>query len=188
MTAQETAAVLAVVRVLWPHSVLGDDARTVLNAWHLMLESYGREDVEHAIRELATTRDHAPGPGVVARVASERAVDAPDWDVAWAEVCRLIRSHGRARTPSVGEFSHDAVAAFALPAWRELCDGPAPGTREWGTHYAQQREAYRALRARGERGAVLRALGAPRRRGELSRVAPELLAPLRALPGGAHAA
>jgi hypothetical protein len=164
MTATETAQVLAIVRMLWPHSNLGEPRET-LKLWHSFLHGFPAGDVEAAVRELAATgREHAPLVGVVVKTVTERVTDLPDWDEAWADIDRLIRSHGSYRIPAPGDFEHPLIAAFAIPAWTELCTGPAPGTNGHGTHYAQQRDAYRAMRGRLERGAALDAVAASRRR------------------------
>lgn len=174
MTLQQVGDVIAMVRMLWPHSQLGDDPAAVAAVWHSMLATADAAEVEATVRELAQTgREHAPPVGVIVARLAERLTDAPDWDEAWAEIERLKwRFHpgfpGR-EVPPPERFSHPLVAAFAVPAWKELCLGPAPGTGDFGTFYAQQREAFRATRARAERGAGLAVVRAPRR-GELRSV------------------
>lgn len=164
MTRPETAQILAGVRLLWPHSNLGAPSEATA-AWHGLLERFAARDVELAVRELAATgREHAPPPGVVLRAVADRASDLPTWEDAWEEVGRLIARFGSYRVPPTGAFSHPLIAAFARPVWQELCVGPASGTREHGTHYAQQREAFKAMRNRIENGAALDAVGAARRR------------------------
>lgn len=165
MTVQETAMVLEGVRVLWPHSKLGDNPELVLRTWQRLLRDIDYGEVEAAISELAASgREQAPLPGIVLKTVGERRIDSPDWDEAWLCIDRLIRRYGYMRVPPTEAFSHPLVAAFARPAWRELCTGPAPGTDDHGTHYAQQRDAYRALRARQQRDTGLDHIGAPRRR------------------------
>src|SRR5688500_2759539 len=132
----------------WPHSNLGPDAATIAAYWLQILGRYSLEDVEGAVEELiASGREHAPGPGVVASVCAARSTDLPDLDEAWAEIDRLKNRWNPAfpgrEVPPADAFSHPVVAAFAVPAWSELCRGPAPATRDYGTFYAQQREAYR---------------------------------------------
>lgn len=164
MTRQETAQILAGVRLLWPHSNLGQPSDATA-AWHRLLERFTAQDVELAVRELAATgREHAPPPGVVLRTVADRATDLPTWEDAWDEIDRLISRWGGYRIPPPDEFSHPLIAAFARPSWQQLCVGPATGTKEFGTHYAQQREAFKAMRYRVERGAALDAVGAARRR------------------------
>jgi hypothetical protein len=79
---------------------------------------------------------------------------------------RELSAQGR-ETPPAGAFSHPLIAAFAVPSWRELALGPASGTKDHGTFYAQQREAWKAFAHRSQRSVALGAVGAPRRRGEL---------------------
>lgn len=169
MTAEQVAAVLTVVRMEWPHSSLGGGtASEIVSYWHRILGAYEPDVVEDAVKELiASGREHAPGPGLVAKTAAARLVDSPDWDEAWREVLRVMARLGSYVTPGPSDFSHEAIAAFAIPAWAELCSGPAAGTNGYGTHHAQQREAYRAIAARAQRDTALSALGAPRRRAEL---------------------
>lgn len=164
MNRQEAAQIVAGVRVLWPHSNLGSPAEAIA-AWHGLLEQFPVRAVELAVRELAASgREHAPPPGVVLRAVADRETDLPTWEDAWDETCRLISRFGSYRVPSVEAFSHPLIAAFARPAWAELCAGPAAGTNGYGTHFAQQREAFKAMRHRVERGAALEAVGAARRR------------------------
>lgn len=177
MTPAEVSNVLAMVRMLWPHSNLGDDPKAVAAVWHSMLVKTEAADVEATVRELAQTgREHAPPVGVIVSRLAERQTDAPDWDEAWEEIDRLKwRFHPAfpdRSVPPADRFSHPLIAAFAIPAWRELCLGPAPGTGDFGTFYAQQREAYRAMRARSERSVGLGVVGAPRLRGDLRPVDP----------------
>ena len=177
MTREDTAAVAAMVRMLWQHSPM--DPMTP-DIWHPMLERLDRADVEQAVRELAATgREHAPPVGVIIKAVADRTVDVPDFDSAWAEIQTLIRRNGSYRPPEPEDFTHPAIAEFAIPAWQELCMAPAPGVNGHSTHYAQQRDAYQARAGRARRDAGLAAVGAPRRTG-LNR--PDYL---KALPGGA---
>jgi hypothetical protein len=168
--------------VRWPHSNLGPDARTIVAYWHSILHDFGANEIEETVKELIMSgRQHAPSAGDVAKLAVERRSLAPDWDEVWQEIDRLRwRYHpafpGR-EVPPPERFSHPLIADFALPAWRELCLAPAPGTKDYGTFHAQTRDAYKALAARSQRSVALHAVGAPRRRGELER--PDYL---RALP------
>lgn len=167
MTFEETTQVAAMVRLLWPHSKMDPGTPDV---WHPFLAPFDLADVEAAVREIVTAgRDHAPLIGQIVKTLSERAIDAPDWDEAWREIDQLIRRYGYMRTPPTQAFSHPAVAAFARPAWRDLCAGPATGTKEHGTHYAQQREAYQALRTRVHRDLGLGQVGAERGRTDVRR-------------------
>lgn len=174
MTRSEVAELLTVVRLLWPHSDLdgGDPGRTV-RVWLSVLERVEPAEADGAVRELlATGREHAPTVGVVVQMIARRREDAPDWDEAWPEVQAMIRRRGMYRPPAPEDFSHAMVGVFATRAWAELCHGPAEGTSAFGTHYAQQREAYRALAGRARRDASLGMVGAPRARGQLRRFDP----------------
>lgn len=181
MNLTETTRVLAAVRLLWPHSNLGDDPQAVIRMWHSFLSDLDYRRVDSAIRELAAQgREFAPAVGLVVKTVADRIVDSPDFDEVMDEVHRLLKRYhpaypGREKPPAEA-FSHPSVAAFARDAWRELALGPAPGTNNYGTFYAQQREAYKALAARHQRGVALAAVGAPRRRSDLNR--PDFLAAL----------
>lgn len=178
MTLQDTQGIAAMVRLLWPHSVMAPKTPEV---WHPFLERLNRDEVEAAVRELAAGgREHAPPIGVIVQAAADRATDVPTWDEAWAEIDHAIRRRGSYRPPEPNDFSHPVIGAFAIPVWTELCGGPAPGTRDFGIHYAQQRDAYNALRNRAQRDVGLVAVGAPRRRrlpSSLSDALSEIAAP-----------
>lgn len=182
MTRDDVAAVLALIRMTWPHSNIGDNADQIIGLWHSFLAPLDRQDVEEAVRELvATGREYAPPVGVVVKTVADRQVDAPGWDAAWHEIQTLIRRNGSYRVPAQDDFSHAAVAQFAIPAWEELCMAPAPGVNGHSTHYAQQRDAYQARAARAARDTGLAVVGATRKAG-LTR--PDYL---KALPGGGAA-
>jgi hypothetical protein len=183
VTREEVVRLLLAVRMVWPHSSLGEDPNQVINLWFSFFETVPLREAEEAVKEMAVSRDHAPGPGILLRSVMERANDAPDWDVAWEELRRLIRSRGSWSKPRPEDFSHLALAAFALPAWEELCRGPAEGTSGFGTHYAQQREAYGALRNRATRDLALLAVSAPRV-GSVTAGGMRRLDVTRMLPGG----
>lgn len=192
MNRSETAQVLTVVKMLWPHSTLGGSAVEVLGLWHSFLESYSARDVEAAIRDLAAQgREFAPPVGMVVKTISERTLNIPEWDEVVAEIERGLMRYRREMPP--GGFSseremhgapppeywsHPAIAAFITPAWHEwrMCL-----ERDRRTFYAQQRDAYKAMAARDERSTALAGIGAPRREG-LRR--PDYL---KALPGGGEA-
>lgn len=161
MTFEQTCQLVAGVQALWPHIALADDTPGV---WHSLLEPFELADAEQAVRELAVQgREFPPPVGVLVKALADRATDIPEWDEAWAEIHRLIRRYGSYELPPEDAFSHPVIAAFARPAWQELCMGPAPGTDGHPTHEAQQREAYKAMRARASRDTALTAVAAPRR-------------------------
>jgi hypothetical protein len=154
VSADETVDLISAVRLLWPHSFLGGDDREVVLTWHGMLRDADAAEALAAVQELAAEgRDHAPPVGVVVKRVAERRSGLPEWDQAWEEMDTVIRRIGSSRPWRLEDFSHPAIAAFAVPAQKELCLGPAPGTSGFGTHYAQQREAYKALAGRTERDA-----------------------------------
>jgi hypothetical protein len=168
-----------VVRGLWPHSNI-DQGRPHHTArlWHSMLSDCDQASVEAAVKEQAASgREHAPPVGVIVRMVAERAADAPDWDEVQVEVLRAVRSYrpppgpNPYAAPPATYWSHPAIALFmegAWDEWRMSTDGDR-------TFLAQQREAYKALRARAERAGSLSLVGAQRRR-QLER--PDFLAAL----------
>lgn len=168
MTREQTSHVLGIVRMLWPHSNLGHNPAEVLALWHSLLIDHQAGDVEHAVRELAATgREHAPPVGLIVRTVAERAADCPDWDEARAEILQALRTYRPVGEgdpyagPPAGYWSHPILAAFMANGWNEW-----RLSREGnGTFQAQQREAWKAMAARAERGVALAAVGAPRRRG-----------------------
>ncbi len=188
MTRDETGTVLAVVRLLWPHSNMGGDPAEVVGIWHSLLAAADRDAVEAAVREAAAHgREHAPPVGVIVRMVAEREHDAPDWDEVEVEVLRAVRSYrpprGEAQRdpyaePPAEHWSHPTVALFMQGAWNEWRMS-VDGDR---TFLAQQREAYKALRVRAERAGSLSLVGDPRRR-QLER--PDYLAALPSPQGTA---
>jgi hypothetical protein len=186
MTRDETIEILAVIRLLWPHSNLGTNPVEVIGIWHSMLHDTDRRQVELAVREAAANgREHAPPVGVIVKAVAEREEDVPDWDEVEREVRRALSvyrpSREEARTnpyaPPPPEFwSHPAIARFMQHSWDEW----RTSTEGDRTFLAQQREAYKALRARALRAGSLRLVGAPRRR-DLAK--PDYLAALPS-PGG----
>lgn len=180
MTRDETARTVAAVRLLWPHSNLGGNPVDVISMWHSLLADQQHEHVDAAIRELAAQgREHAPPVGVVVKTLAERTAHAPEWDEVRGEVLRAIATYRPPRgsenpyaAPPAEHWSHPLVSVFmdgAWDEWRMASEGD-------GTFNAQQREAWKALAHRAQRGVALAAVGAPRRR-DLQR--PDYL---RALP------
>lgn len=186
MTRDQAASIVAVVRMLWPHSNLGGSATEVVGLWHSFLESYDRADVEAAVRELAAQgREHAPPVGVVVKTIAVRDTDIPGWDEVRAEILKAVARYRPSReeaardpyaAPPAQFWSHPIVAEFMDGAWREW----RMAAESDGTFNAQQREAWKALAARVERRSALVGVGAPRR-GDLRK--PDL----RVLPPGGTA-
>jgi hypothetical protein len=170
MTREQTAGVVAMIRVLWPHSQLGGDPAAVLGVWHAMLGDLDVNDAEAAVRELAAQgREHAPPAGVVVKTAAERATEAPEWDEARAEILTAVRRYRPSRDEAMRDpyapppdsyWSSPLLAQFMDGAWNEW-RAAAEGD---GTFNAQHREAWKALAARAGRRAALSVVGAPRRR------------------------
>lgn len=169
MTREQTSHVLGVVRLLWPHSNLGGNPHDVLGLWHSFLTSYEPAEVEAAVRELAADgREHAPPVGLVVRAVALRTADCPEWDEVRAEILQAIQRYRPATgegdpyaAPPADYWTHPLIAAFIGNSWNEWRlsrDGD-------GTFHAQQREAWKALAARAERGVALASVGAPRKRG-----------------------
>lgn len=167
MKPDDTAGVLEVVGLLWPHSHLGADPTKVLALWASMLADFTPAEVEGAVRELAAAgREHAPPVGVVVATCAERATGVPPWDVAWpaleAKARECVTPKGY-RIPAVAEFEHSHVGDFARTHWRDICPLPAESAME--TLRAQLRDAYRAAAGRVARDRALEAVGAPRSSG-----------------------
>lgn len=205
MTKGEVAAVLGVIRMAWPHSKMSsgeETAEQIRDFWHTLLEPLDDAAVRAAVKEMiASGRQHAPLVGDVVAVVTQREMAVPEWDEAWTEVQRALRYYRPPRgtivadesalfpAPPADYFSHPAIAAFAINAWTELRRAPAPGTKDAGTHHAQQREAYRALSMRVQRDASLMVVGAQRpARGQLERFDPMKGLPPVAGGGSDHVA
>lgn len=191
MNRDDALDVLSLCTTLWPHSPMGRPD-VVAKVWATALERFDTVEVVATLNEhMASGGRHAPLLGDVVRTLVERSDGAPEWDEAWAELSHHVREWGwrsdlrwedgqRGAPPPAKACSHPVVARFAAEHWRELCHGPVPGADGYGTHYAQLRDAYAALRRRSVRDLALQALGSPRQ--------PALTGHLRALPGGRAAA
>lgn len=172
MNRDETARVVAAVRLLWPHSNLGGNPADVISMWHSLLGDQLHQHVDAAIRELAAQgREHAPPVGVVVKTLAERTSVAPEWDEVRAEILHAIATYRQPpgiqadphAPPPDTYWSHPLVARFMEPAgvwkeWRMSREGD-------GTFAAQQREAWKALAGRAQRGVALAAVGASRQPG-----------------------
>lgn len=179
MTQDDIVDLLSAVKLLWPHSdVTAGRPEAAVRLWGALLVDVTAEEALAAVRELATVRDHAPGPGVVAAKVAERRGGAPPWDEVWPEVRQLARecvTPRGYRIPKPEEFSHPLLAEWAVAHWRELCPGPLD-PRAQTTHHAQQRDSYQAFTGRAARDQRLAIVGAerPRRIGEPRRINLEL--------------
>jgi hypothetical protein len=179
MTEAETARVVAMVQALWSREPLALETPDV---WHPFLASLDLDEVEAAVRELHVNPDPyagrgAPDVGMIVRKVAERADDSPDWDQARREILRAIQYYRPPRDvattnphagPPADYWSHPLIAAFAEHAWDEWRMSPNPASDVTadaaGTFFAQQRDAYKALRARAARGKTLAVVGAQRKR------------------------
>lgn len=205
MNPEQIGKVLKLVKAAWPHSTLGDPADST-RVWRALLEKFTPEQIADALKELAASgREHAPPAGVVLRTIVDRATAAPDFDEVHLEIVAAITGPRRYRpprdvaatdpyaAPPAEHWSHPTVAAFAEHVWNEWRMAPDSGCGDPGvasaarTFYAQQRDAYRALRTRVSRDASLAVIGAPRRGTLQTLDAVGLLgirAPVAALPEG----
>lgn len=170
MTRDEVKRVMALVRTLWPHSVIVPpevDTGTAVDVWAKMLAGTEYREADAALQELAGERDQAPPVGMLVRRCAERRLNVPPWESVWPELERMSRSStqpdGRHRIPPAREFSHPFVASFARARWRDLC--PLPRAESMGTLRAQMRDAYSGELAQAQRDEALEAVGLPRRRG-----------------------
>lgn len=109
---------MAIVRTLWPHSVLGPDPEVALATWEAMLADATAAEVSDALHKLAADgREHAPPVGVIAHaVAVARQSVAPGFDD-FGEI--KMRTLGRAMAHDLyrpnGRFSpEDTALAVAI--------------------------------------------------------------------------
>lgn len=154
MTRQETGAVVAVVRMLWPHSKLGNSSDEVVGIWHDLLGRFDRRIVEVTIRQLAESgREQAPPPGVVVSAVRQReALPAPSFDDMQAflsQHARCFPYHEKGERALVAALeslaahgSHEAVLRFVLdkgtatvrnmpdPSWEDLDAGALADRRD----------------------------------------------------------
>lgn len=170
MTVGESARVVAAVQLLWPHSNLGGEPSAVVGMWHSFLGEHDYQAVDAAIRELAAQgREHAPPVGVVVKTLAERTAIAPEWDEVRCEVLRAIATYRQPPGPQADPYaappanywSHPLISLFMEGAWNEW----RMASESDGTFNAQQREAWKALSARTQRGVALATVGAARQNG-----------------------
>lgn len=89
MTPAETSALLAMVRMRWPHSNIDADPRALHRMWHLELADYDGREVEAAVRKVGRGREHAPTLDVIlAELDANREGDAPSFEDAMATLSR----------------------------------------------------------------------------------------------------
>ncbi len=130
MNHQETAGLIATVHRLWPTVPFQADAgREMVRSWQVVLADIPIEAAEALLVNIARSgASFPPPPGqIAAQVLATRddlaGFTAPTADDAWAEVLRLVQSHGWYRgMPTV--WSHPAVEQVARSlGWDELCHG-----------------------------------------------------------------
>lgn len=168
MTVAEAARCCAMVQMLWPHAALPAETPRL---WAQLLPDATAGEVEAAIREFAVDgREFPPLIGMVTAKVNERANPFPDPDEMQTEFFRLLRRHSHDYPPPPEAYSHPLLAEFFASnrhaRWREWCAADDGDT----TFYAQQREAYKAMRHRTERDRNLGLIGAPRLAGQLHKI------------------
>lgn len=161
MTRTEARKLLSTIVAIWPRVEQPDNAPAV---WQVVFDAVPYEAADAALKEwIAEGHAWPPSASELLAKVTERETDVPDFEEAWRETLKLIPRVHSHETPIPDQFSHPVIAAWAIPAWKELRMGPAEGVNGFGTHYAQQREAYRAIAGRLKRGVSLALVGAPRR-------------------------
>jgi hypothetical protein len=102
MTYDETLDLLSGVRMLWPHSELGEPEEAAA-MWHAKLAPFDLADAEGAIQRLADAgREHAPLPGVVVHALElDRQGDAPSFEdmQLWLSRHSGLLPYGQSNTP-----------------------------------------------------------------------------------------
>jgi hypothetical protein len=114
VTRQEAAAVVAMLKLWWPHSDLtASGISATVDGWHEALGSFGAEEVERALRQLRDTgREHAPPLGVVvAAVRRAQQPPPPSFDDVQAYLSRNV-----SLLPYGGDDRNTASAVEALTA------------------------------------------------------------------------
>jgi hypothetical protein len=110
-TKPEIADIVTMVKLWWPHSTVGMDAASLIEAWHAALADYDRGEIEVAVRhELRTGREHAPAVGVIAhRIELGRQGPAPSGE----DAQRWLARHARLLPyRPVGQSAEDTVEAL----------------------------------------------------------------------------
>lgn len=93
MTKRETANVVSMVRLSWPHSTLGDSPTEIHATWHDELRDLTSTAVELAVQRLRRSgREHAPPIGVIVQTARLLAAGDP---IGFDDMQRLLDRHSR---------------------------------------------------------------------------------------------
>lgn len=163
MNRPDTLKLIGLVRMLWPHSRVGEDLPEdeLLNAWHTILADTPLTEATAVVERLARAgREHAPPVGVIAAgVDRRRHGEAPSFEDAMAQLvkfnwCLPYRPEGanppddlvvcldamqRAGAP---EILQRLVAALGVYAVRMMPDGSRypldPNQRAVRRDYARQ--------------------------------------------------
>lgn len=131
MTTNETTAILAILRQLWPDMAVDEGA---VRVWTWALEELTYPQAEAAVKRYIRTGKFPPKPAELLELAATEAV-APDLipEEAWAEVRSEARRVGYNRPPTFhrGEFtrleprfsSPLIERAVAAVGWETVCTG-----------------------------------------------------------------
>lgn len=148
MTRKETARVLAILRTIWPTTIIDEDTIT---AYQLALGNEEYPSMVTATGQWMRTGKFFPKPAELLEIV---AVDRVSGDIipgeAWAEV---LREAGRVGVNGTPEFSNPLIAraAYAI-GWRELC---LTDEKHYPTLRAQFRDTLTGLRDRAVRQAQI---------------------------------
>lgn len=171
MERSEAGKVLALILAVWPRVDQPDNAPDV---WAGIFVNVEFGDVMAAVQEyIAAGSAFPPSASEVLALVTERATDVPEWDEALAEIEMALKRYRLPRGTVVSSerelhagppddyWTHPALAIFMQGnVWFEWKMSPE---RDRRTFLAQQREAYKALRARASRDMGLLLVSAPRR-------------------------
>jgi hypothetical protein len=157
MTRDEAKRIMAMVRVLWPHSVLYPEgqATLALDVWAGILDDVSLTAATAAVQALAhEAREFPPPVGVIGSkaadlVAASRGELPPDAGDAWGVVEKLMLCYD---PPATSGYPHPAIATaverLGWPMLRELAGAQREGlasVRDIATVRAQFRDVYREV-------------------------------------------
>ena len=126
MNRTEVAKVLAVVAERYRHAKFGDDAESLVTAWHVTLDDVPYDAAMVALRAWFKAEKWAPDPSELrGRILSGLSA-VPDEAEAWALVLRHMRStYGPFGTPFVGP-EPVRLAVEAIGGWWALRTSEQP--------------------------------------------------------------
>jgi len=107
MTTKETARILAVLQEIWDDMVVSES--TVM-AWHMAFSDLAYADVMGAVQVYMREGKFRPKPSDLRALVAEAAVQTPDWEDAWAEVMRAVKTWG-------SYIGHAVHPAGPFPGW-----------------------------------------------------------------------